>query len=111
MSDKLIANLGFHLKSAQGTVAGFVAQLDTDPAYAFQWADNAMKASAKMQILKEALYSLEKGRSVDALRVSVTAEVLRRAKYPEMSTSVPANLMATYKTAAMSELLEMLDGE
>ena len=96
------------IENSQVTIDRFRHQIINDePAHAFDWADDAMKAAASHKVFK-AIEELAKSLDLGCLETSATNEVLRRSRYPQHSTSPVSNAMYQYELAAWSEALELI---
>ena len=116
MSLTTVARIASHVASAQATVDKWKARMDKDgAAYAFEWADDAMKASAKVAVFQNALTFLQlperREAPEEAIRILIDHErdsMMSRARYPKQSTSPCSNAMHQYELAAHVELFELL---
>jgi hypothetical protein len=102
--------------SAQTTLTKFSVRFATDPAYALSWSADVFQAAARMKITREIEAWMQPGEADASFsaRLAVVAdelrrEVLRRAKHPEHSTSMPSNEMALAENAARAEWLETIE--
>jgi hypothetical protein len=99
-------------------VENFSTKLSADPADAFSWGDDAMKAAAQLCVgskLRQWVDLTRKNRPdendagiAEIVLREVHAEVLRNARWPSMSSSAVSNLMAVYVNAAMAEVVERI---
>jgi hypothetical protein len=112
---KTIGRLEERQRTAQSSISKLIQRLQEDPLNALSWSDDAFKDAARVKVYGQVLFSLRAFLNDEKQGVSPAdvakwgqEEVLRRAKYPKMSTSVPSNLAETYETAAWAELLEFL---
>ena len=102
--------------AAQTTLTKFSVRFATDPAYALSWSADVFVAAARMKITREIEAWMQPGESDASFsdRLAIVAdelrrEVLRRAKHPEHSTSMPSNEMALAENAARAEWLETIE--
>jgi len=112
---KFTAVLDDRIASAEGVIAKFKANLETNPEYAFQWSSSAMEAAADLALCTyvRAVFADEERESpvtMTDLQDHLRREVERMASSPSFSTSVPSNLMDTYKLKATTELLRKSEG-
>ncbi len=107
------------------TVATWAIRLtEEDPSRAFEWSNDAFRAAARVKVGKTVLAWIEAGKqnSVDeysstpscekiirGIRDHLYGEVVRKAKWPDRSTSVQSNEMSLEINAEMAEMLEKLD--
>lgn len=85
-----------------------------DPAYAFEWSDNAFKAAAKIHVGKtlQAWLTAEREKPLTAEDImnEVNRMVVRATRWPERSTSVQSNVMKQEITAVWAELVAKQQG-
>lgn len=96
---------------SEASLAKFKKNLDTDPSYAFSWADTAVAAAATHQAASGALRALTDPNSeatVETLVEFYRKEVAYGARNPPSSTSQMSNLVRTYTTAANAAILDIL---
>lgn len=92
---------------AQATIASWRKSLDENPTYAFQWSDATFKAAAALDVLIR-FKEINELAGTDKMLEEARSRVISGAKYPPASTSMPSNLIDTYKTAALASLVESL---
>lgn len=89
----------------------FMKTFETNPQYAMEWAEGLFEATARREAAVHMLYLLDGEPATDGNpgRAPMTStevqavfqkEALRRARYPEHSTSPSSNLAKEYLTAA-----------
>jgi len=98
------------LTSAQADLDKFSKNFSEDPAYAFEWADSAMKAAASRKVALH-LQAIAKEHGLDEALNFAHQQALRGARYPSHSTSATTNEMAAYVTAAYAEFVEFVEGK
>jgi len=86
-------------------VGKFAAELEVNPAYAFEWADGAMESAAVASVDREFL-AWYKAKGPDAAYDYANRKALGMARSPSRSTSPSHNTMALYYTAAWAKLVE-----
>jgi hypothetical protein len=91
------------LASYQSTVDSWKAKMNADPAYAFEWADDAMAAAAYVWVATQVRLLLSDKGYAAAKQVCVE-EALSGAASPSHSTSTCTNTMRAYKTAGFARL-------
>src|SRR5262245_32723191 len=112
----------FELQIAQGDLSKWQAKFESDPAYAFSWSSDAFVSAAKAAVAKYVIEVIDAQREpvdeytvktdeqvLKVLREGFYAAVLRGAKWPERSTSMPSNEMASQLVAQKAEWLEKFD--
>jgi len=110
----LLRRANNRIEQGDEAIKKFAADLQGDhPAYAFQWAHNAMNATAARDVardIKKAVESIGTGTcTMWSLRDSVTSNVISSAKHPSFSTSPTSNLMEQFKNAALAEWANFLN--
>ena len=98
------------ITSAAFKIAKWQDQLGTDAAYAFQWANDAMQAAARLDLFKkiDMAFNVE-GCTLDVIKKEMQSIVTRAAKYPPRSTSPMSNEMEILKAQVAAELLETME--
>lgn len=118
-------------RSAQGDVeqadeelAKFSRKLADDAVNAFEWSADAFSKAAKKRAAQEVLYVVEQGKErtqdeytsafspehiLKSLKHHLFEAVLRSARWPERSTSVPSNFMSQELAAARADWLEKVN--
>lgn len=109
------------LERAEQSLIDFSAKLQRDAVYALEWSADIFKQAAASGMAKLLLSYITNFRNADQytlpsseriiriIRHELYAEVLRRAKWPEHSTSVQSNEMALALNARRAEWLESFD--
>ena len=80
------------IKMARKVVDAFAVAVAKSPAHELEWSGGAFEAAARLQVLSHLKDLAEKATFADALAVARN-EMLRHARWPHRSTSMPANLM------------------
>ncbi len=93
------------LKSADENVERFRKNLAESPAYAFEWADGAMRAAARIEVCG-LLLKLVSERGLAAALAVAEREALRGARFPSRSTFHCKDQIEGEKTAAWAEFVE-----
>ncbi len=110
MKQRLIEDLETSLKYARENLNKFVESFQKDPSYALRWSDHTFTTAAKVDVYGTVLsWLLNDEVTMEQIISEIKSQALRGAMYPEHSTSIPSNLMATYKTQAWAELVEKLE--
>jgi hypothetical protein len=105
-------------KYNEDLLAEFKSKLNgDDPAYAFEWGRQGMEAAARIWAGRQLEFWLEQFSKGDeyvkpepeevagnVLR-KIEEEVIRRARWPESSTSPVSNQIAIYRLAALAEVV------
>lgn len=109
--DLLAHRIDYRLDTTSQTLARFVHEVQADPAAAFQWADNAMKAAAQQQVWKGIAAEFSKGATVEDLACMLRDNALKVAECSSSSTSSAcSNVFQRFHVAAMAEAAhELLD--
>jgi hypothetical protein len=104
------------LKRAQSDIVSrdtevekFRKDLDEHPAYALEWAHKVYTAVARGMVADNIHIYLSNNEDLDELYTYVQREALRRARYPERSTSVCSNLLERDTGSAWAQWAELLD--
>jgi len=88
-------------------IANWKARFEQDPADAFEWSDDTMKAAAQLKVARivEALFekAADKNAAIDVIRKEALRKALEAARYPAHSTSQPSNITAAYLGVAWAE--------
>lgn len=98
--------LGSMKREAENALKTFSQYYVSDPAYAFEWADGAMKAAATLKVLGaiERRKAAVPDETMDLVLNVIRGEALRGARNPGASTSQASNLMHAYETAVWADL-------
>jgi hypothetical protein len=115
-AEHLAYHLDGQMSSARATLDKFEKQFATDPSYAFSWGAEAFKAAARHKVALQ-IQAWIRSTNTDAtfeerlasIIKELRAEVMRKAKWPEHSTSATSNLMALEMNSANAEMLETLE--
>ena len=96
------------IESDTDTLAAWEEKFKNNAAYAFEWADGAMRAAARRNVYLGLLGLFEAETPIPYAQVAAIAqrEALRVARHPSSSTSQPSNLMTTYTGSAYAEFLD-----
>jgi hypothetical protein len=107
----LLRRLSGELASAASELARFQERFAQDPAHAFEWADAAVEAAAKVEVLGRARGFVEADDFEDKrggwLAIHRNA-LLVGAKWPRHSTGQVSNLLDRFRLSATAQLVEML---
>ena len=108
------------LSSAKPRLAKFRASLDNDPHYAFSWGSDAIKAAALHDVgttLRGYITKVRENHSdwtddqvADCIVVELEAELLRKARWPDSSTSEISNVISRERNAALAEFVSRMKG-
>lgn len=99
------------IKSAKEKIEKFKAELsERSPAYAFSWADSAMRAAAALDVWFQLKNNIGEGSNIRLIRDIAEQNVLQAARYPQKSTSDCSNLIEQYKLSAWAEVASFLSG-
>lgn len=90
------------VENAQAEIVRFRASLDNNPAYAFKWADNAVKAAANLEVGTVLGRYIESGADIVEVVAMAMDSALSGASHPPSSTSASANTMEAAITAAFA---------
>ena len=114
--EKLIRKAKDAIEWSQGDLKSFAADFAKDPAHAFEWSSKAFEAAGRQRAGQTVLawvqtvHKNEPDLNDDEVAVMVIAEitntVVRKAKWPDRSTSVPSNEMSIYTNAAFADYLD-----
>ena len=106
---------------AETTLEGFQKKFTENPHFAFDWADNALRAAAFRKVAMHYLDSLlanqegadpkDSAYCLDFIKQSLTRETLRMAAHPRVSTSACGNYLQQMELVAYAELLDRLGKE
>ena len=106
--DRLAALLKSDIEHAEKGIEEFREKLSKDPAYALSWSDQYFRRAAELAVCRELLDAVERGVTIEVIIQSLKNAVIRNAQSPEMSTSVPSNLMSLYTNSTRALFLENL---
>jgi hypothetical protein len=95
----------------------FVGDFAKDSAHAFEWSATSFENAARLKMIKLVESYLDHDHvkqqaprcQLEIMRGEFKAEVLRRAKWPECSTSPTSNFMNLCVNAARAEWLETIE--
>lgn len=108
--ERLTRHLQGMVDSADRELAKFAANVAGDPAHAFRWGDDAMKAAATRKIALEVIAAMAHPHSdLHTLEQGLVETLTNRAKYPERSTSPCSNLMHQNETSAIAQVIEAIN--
>lgn len=94
------------VSGAQEKIDKFILRMQVNPSDAFSWSNEAMDAAARLEVAARIKHGFDSGMSLDDIRKELRNQVLRGAKFPSSSTSMPTNLMAQYVLAATASLVD-----
>lgn len=110
------------ISQSSAEIAKWSERLSSDPASAFEWSTNAFKAAGAHRAATWVKEMVEAGKEPDeytsappvekiikAVRDYLYVEVVRKARWPDRSTSAPSNEMSLLINAAMADWLEKID--
>lgn len=101
------------IETAESQTTKWAERFAANPADAFEWADDALQAAARLELARGVLAAMDRPEnplSEEGLRDYLTSQVLAKARYSERSSSRTSNMMARERLAAMAELLDQLSG-
>ncbi len=108
LTDRITRRLKSRLEMTEPALQSFAIKLQDDPAYAFEWADDAMRAAAAVKVIKSCLVAFTEGSAPTDVAQACTTRALHAARYPRCSTSQPSNIMQSYEAAAFAEYAEFI---
>lgn len=110
--ERLLRQMKSRIEMDQEVIEKFREKLGTDPTYAFEWGDEAMKAAARLRVFRHYVGSIESAAEHDRneanLHKFVLNDVVSRARHRPSSSSRTSNTMADYTLEAYTELLDMI---
>ena len=112
--EDLLKTLEAEKSKAQNEVTNFETRLKENPAYAFEWADDAMKAAARIDVLNFVIASLSSNSTMtNQEKVYETISYLHTnliysAKYGHSSSSACSNIMEENKRIATATVYGVL---
>ena len=120
---RIIETANHDVEYAKKVCDAFVERFNTRPSDALSWSSDTFKQAARYDVAKTILAWIEQakeqgdeycaGRSAKEVIMQVReilhGEVMRAAKWPERSTSVPSNEISLCVMAQKAEWLERLD--
>lgn len=92
--------------AADKALAKFKENLEINPAYAFEWADSAVGASAVLEVIAKIKSGLTAGKTWAEIKEWASAEVLQRACNMRRSTSSTSNLVDSNRLQAWASVLD-----
>ncbi len=93
-------------------IKAWTENLESNPAYAFEWSSDTIREAAKLEICATILRLLKEGNnSVEDLLEYARENLHRRAERKPESTSVMANLVNDYRLEAWVIIWEILSRE
>jgi hypothetical protein len=114
--EKLIRKAKDTIEWSQGDLKSFATDFAKDPAHAFEWSQKAFESAGRQragQTVLAWIQTVHKNKpeldddGVAALVIAeITQTVVRKAKWPDRSTSTPSNEMSLYTNAAFAEYLD-----
>jgi hypothetical protein len=122
--EMLIEKAGWNIKSGDEAIAKFSAGLAKDPAREFEWSKEVFMAAARKQAASHVLAIIEHCKAkgdgiytdglppmamITTLRRELLAVVIRKARWPEHSTSPTHNYMHQCSLSATTEWLVQVD--
>lgn len=109
------------IRMAETSLEKFAANFSKDPHYAFSWGNDAVTAAARKHVgimLQEYLVKVRENQptwSDDEVAACIVSELrdemLRKARWPEHSTSAISNMISQARTAAVAEFVARMDGK
>lgn len=109
------------VSTAKTALGEFAESFAKDPAYAFSWGNNAVQASCRRKVGEMVLDYAVRVRAnkptatddevADIIVTELMDECMRKARWPENSTSEISNMVAKYHTAALAEFLSSVAGK
>lgn len=109
--DQFFQEIQFDQRSLETILTKFTERLGKDAHHAFRWADDAVRAAAKLSVIRDVLSfqsRLDSNEWTSAQMIAYLREkVMNRAKWPAHSTSPISNLAEEYETAAWAEMVEL----
>ena len=99
---------------AREMVATFVRLIQEDAFVAFDGADSIVEAAARLRVVNRVFRTIADAphwapaTAVERVRAEAEQNLLDGAAHPAKSTSVLANLIAQYETAAWAEICKFL---
>ena len=110
--EHLLRSLRNGIERADAVLEDFQKRLAANPIYAFQWADSAMKASARKHWFSYYVGSIEgaseENRTEANIRKFVTKEILQRSASRSVSSSRCSNAVADFELEALTEILDFI---
>jgi len=97
--------------AANEKISNFKNELDKDPAYAFDWSTEVVRAAAYVRLASQIQSHLKNSpteETLDRVMNSLREDLARNAGLPQFSTSPMSNLVSQFTNAARAELLELL---
>jgi hypothetical protein len=119
----LEANISCDIDFSKKLCDEFTVKFTSDPSYAFEWSASAFQAAAKLNVASHLNAIIEKVKSkssdeylttadpiavITTIKTILLDDVIRGARFPEKSTSLQSNAMATEIIAAKAEYLERI---
>ncbi len=103
------------IRMAKDALEGFAKNLAENPHYAFSWGERGIEASARnnvgqtinvrIEMTKKNQPDWSDDRVADNVLREIENEMIRKARWPEHSTSAVSNLTSMYRTAALAEFV------
>lgn len=107
--DELFEIIRRESRIAKSTLDRFLTGFAQDPAYAFQWGEDSMRAAAALDVWSEiAQMAGRQGVDLDWIATKIQAQALQAAGSASSSTSATQNLMRVFRTAALAKATEEL---
>ncbi len=106
--EQLVSRLRGQIESEDHILAKFMERLSSDPCYAFEWGEDAIKASARIFVANRML-AWKNTASIEAIQKEVLQMTMQCSNRPESSSSTISNLTNRYKLMAYAELAFWLD--
>jgi len=99
------------LTAFENDKAQFCADVMKDAGYALSWSKEFFEKSAKEEVYKVVLAHWERGATFEEAKEMLTAEALRRARWPEQSTSPTSNFQKQCVSAAYADFAADFDNK
>jgi len=107
-AERITRRLQSRLEMTEPALQSFASKLQDDPAYAFEWADEAMRAAATAKVIKSCIVAFAEGSAPTDVAQACTTRALHAARYPRCSTSQPSNIMQSFEAASFAEYAEFI---
>lgn len=111
LQQKMIGRANMWLDFCRPKLNRFADSFVKDPANALEWSSDIFAAAGKLQVAVYVLEVLTMERAepvtdlAEKLVKSLKEEALRKARWPERSTSIPSNEMSLSLNAARAEFI------
>lgn len=102
MSEKLKNKIAYHLDTAQEVIERFAEKLARDPAVAFAWSEEALRASATLQVWQAIDSEFRQGTALEEITSCVQRSALQAAQDATSSTSPMVNEFERWRRIALA---------